>query len=210
MGLPKRLAGPSLLIGEGAADAKFFEALISDRGIPGYQTGSLDGKDSFQSNLEALKASADLAKLKLVVLVRDSDDDQAAAFASICRQVSDAGYGVPQAPQVRGPSKSSLPPVIVLLLPQASPGCLETLIYQVLKVKYADVAAEVEQLASRVPTGRCEISKRSKALVAYMIASVCVDDPGCAVSYMWGHKKGFRDLLLHPVFDDIAKFLTEA
>ena len=207
----ERYVKEHIIIGEGDADKRFFEVLTQHRGCTEYQVANpAGGASHFVDRLEGLKASPDFGQLSLVVLVRDCDDDPKAAFNDTCRQIAQAGYLAPAESLNPGGKREGWPAVAVILLPWIDePGCLETLIYEVMKDEYPAVAAGVESLLDQVPTKDCDVSKRSKARVACMIASVCKDDPGCSVAFMWYSERRFLPLLAKPQFNRIADHLQQ-
>jgi hypothetical protein len=203
--------GPNLVIAEGGADCEFLKRLFARRGITSCKLARpAKGKSDFTPRLELiLNFSANLSAIKTVVLVRDCDVNPASAFKEIQDQVRAAGrFGVPTAPLVKA-SASGVPDLSIVLIPAATtPGCLETLILEAVRAKWPDVYKRAEEFISLGPTAGADVSSRSKALMACVIASVCLADPSCAASRMWDAKKGLLPLLDYTSFDWLADYFA--
>ena len=198
-----------LIIGEGEADRQFFSNLLADRGILKFEaTNPANGKAKFGRRLKAIRANARYAEIQLVLLVRDSDENPDKAFQEVQEQIREAGgYGVPKRP-LEVTKVNDAPGVAVLLLPWIDkPGCLESLLIDVLGRAWPTEMVLAEKFIGKCPTGNLQVSGRAKAVVGAMFACVCRDDPSCSVSSMWRSDRGFRRLLPDKGFDQVANFI---
>lgn len=116
---------PYVLVVEGRDEVLFFEALLARCGIGGFQVLPANGKDNIRPVLQAVVRSPGFARLVSAVgVVRDADDDGAAAFRSVCGALSAAGLACPSKHcEVVGAE----PRVSVLIMPDGVEGELETL-----------------------------------------------------------------------------------
>src|SRR5439155_20012442 len=74
--VPVGFDAPFYIVCEGAADAGFIEALLTNRGMASvsFQIGEADGYTGFRRHLEAVVTSPDHAKLARLAIVADNDD----------------------------------------------------------------------------------------------------------------------------------------
>ena len=205
--LPDSLQGPTLILGEGPQDEAFFTNLITQHRLTGFDTGCVGGKDVFGEVLGGLRLDRDFRNISCILLVSDNDDDPASAFDGICRQIRDAGgYGIP--PQPLTPATASdHPSVIVMMLPWVDQrGCLETLCYPAAVAASTDISQCVETYASCVRADSWGITRRSKMLLACMLATACKSDPNTGLRYAWNRPENLIPLD-NPCFDPVVTFL---
>lgn len=122
---------PKLLLVEGNDEACFFHALSSVLGLD-EEIFILDfgGKDNLGPYLRLLVKTPDygLDRVGAIGIVRDAEDDAAAAFQSVCGALARVGLDVPAQPLIRTIGK---PVVSVFILPDCeSAGTIETLCLQ--------------------------------------------------------------------------------
>lgn len=200
-----------LILGEGRADAEFFKNLIAENSLTGFQVvRPANGKPAFERRLRAMKVNRHIENVSVLVLVTDSNGDPEEAFGNIARQVQRAeGYPVPEEPlKIARDEDSGYPATVVLTVPWVDvQGNLETLLLDPFKSEWPAIWDRGEDYIAGSPTNDLEVSGRSKALLACMIAAVCRDDPSSAVSHLWHERKGFRPLLRKEVFRTILGFL---
>lgn len=116
---------PRLLVVEGKDDQSFFEALIEDAGLPGFQVLPIGGKTMLRGYLKALTRLPKFGSLVThLVVVRDADDNPQGAFQSVCGSLRDADLPVPDSPYVLQGRPNS-PVVAIVILPGDTPGALE-------------------------------------------------------------------------------------
>jgi hypothetical protein len=202
-----------LVIGEGAADAHHVSHLTIARGIAGYQVAYPEppigphGRTGFGDLLAALPTSSDITNVRSIVIAYDNNGDPDAAFRHVQQEIrrAQSGYSIPNAPGMVGPADNDLPPIVALPVPGiGQQGALESLILPALSDQWPEIRRLVNQLIAATPSNNLSVSKRDKAILAMMIASVC-GDPTCAVRNMWS-KREFRNLLEHTCFDPMAEF----
>jgi hypothetical protein len=116
---------PNVLVVEGKEDRRFFAALIGHLGLKRIQIYESEGKSRLREKLAALAGAPGSAELLSVTVVRDADDDPAAAFQSVQDALRAAGLAVPERPALPAGER---PQVTVVMMPEpGSPGALEDL-----------------------------------------------------------------------------------
>lgn len=196
-----------LVLTEGTADAAFFKHLGDNRGIVDMQATRPAGGKDFTRRLRTMRSFA--PESSTVLIVTDCNGDAASTFRHIQGQIRNVGdYAVPGEP-LRTVRASGVPAIAVVTLPWIDRrGNLETLILEAMSDTYPEVRAEVDRLLEvTVGRRRDSISKDSKACFSCMVACTCDDDPSSAISAMWYNNKGYRDLLAHDAFNNLADFL---
>ncbi len=122
----KQIEATKQLLVEGRDAEKFFEALIKAMALYDLQIQNFGGVDELQGFLKALVRSGEFkAKVSSLGIVRDAEDNPAAAFQSVCGALRNVGLAVPTQPQR---AAELYPRVSVLILPDSSTrGMLETI-----------------------------------------------------------------------------------
>ncbi len=196
-----------VIVCEGKADVAFFEHLIQERGLPGFQVLPADGKDGYERVLVALSAAQGFDRIFGILVVGDNDLDPGAAFLNIQRQVRAAGgYGVPNHPGevVRS---GGFPAVLVMMVPwQERTGCLETLLVEAVYDVRPDFKVCVDAYAACTRADLWNEVEQSKMKSQVVISAVCRSDPNTPVSYAWSRNESIFPLD-RPCFDQIAAFL---
>lgn len=117
-----------LLLVEGKDEENLFDALIGDRIGAEAEIQVIDagGVRKFPRSLSAIRTAAQARPtLRSIGVVRDADDDAAAAFTSVCSHLRNAGYAPPPA---HGEFSGAVPSIGVFIAPDGSePGAMETL-----------------------------------------------------------------------------------
>src|SRR5437867_1639627 len=80
---------PTFIVCEGKSDAAFFFRLVRERKLNGFQVGWANGKTTFGSYLNGLRARTS-PKLLRLILVRDCDEDPIDAFNKMIEQIQAA------------------------------------------------------------------------------------------------------------------------
>jgi hypothetical protein len=120
-----QITRPRLLVVEGTEERLFFEALIRHMGLPDIQVLPIGGKTNLRRNLKALVLSPGFADVVSLGVVRDADEDPAAAFQSIRDALEAVSLPVPTTPL--SPTGEN-PRVTIMILPaENKPGALEDL-----------------------------------------------------------------------------------
>jgi hypothetical protein len=200
-----------LIICEGASDCRFLTLLLERRQITGFQVvRPANSKDGFENRLRVIRASEDdLAKIETIVLITDNDDDPAAAFNRIARQVRQAGqYPIPAQPLTVA-RKTDYPDIVIVMIPwEGIEGGLETLILEALADKEPDVRKCLEEYLNCTPARDWNSNKQAKMLLVCMIAGICKGNPAGSLTYLWNTENNLLDLIDHSCFDRLANFLS--
>jgi hypothetical protein len=117
------------LLFEGRDAERFFEALIKAAGLPGIQVQNFGGVDELHGFLKALvRTAAFRTRVSSLAIIRDAEDNPAAAFQSVCGVLRNVGLPVPSQPRI---VETFTPRIGVLILPdETTPGMLETVCLQ--------------------------------------------------------------------------------
>jgi hypothetical protein len=119
------LQGPKLLIVEGKDEKLLLPLLLKHCGVAGVQVEDIGGKTLLGRNLRQVRLEMAPVELSSIGILRDADDDPAAAFTSVCGALAANGFGTPG---VAGAFVDGSPRVGVFILPDATTtGALETL-----------------------------------------------------------------------------------
>ncbi len=199
--MPKRegFEQSRFILGEGAEDAQFARALIKGRNLlsafdvsPNVDLASVGGNSGFETAITACEPITGFTAVTEVVLLADNDDDPNASFTAVCDQITDArstgnvsrNWGVPSAPVIKAPGD---PSVSIWMWPSpGQPGCLETLLWQVILTKYPKEAKCVDSACRCAGTSAWRsVSKLDKARVRCFVALVYKRNPAIALSLLW-------------------------
>lgn len=120
------ISKPCVLVVEGREEELFFGALANHLGLKEIiQILPIGGKVKLRESLKALVVTPGFADVISLGVVRDADEDPAAAFQSVCDALMAAGLPAPKCPLT--PVGHS-PCVTVMILPgNSEPGTLEDL-----------------------------------------------------------------------------------
>lgn len=193
-----------LLLVEGRDEVNLFNALMEHRFDAERQVQVIDagGVNRFPRNLEAIRtASLTRPTLRAIGVVRDADNDAADAFASVCRQVRNAGY-VP--PAVHGEFSDAVPSIGVFIVPDGiEPGAIETLCRRSKEGDEAAVCVE-EYLRCLDEHQAMKSTNADKSFAhAYLAAT---ENPVARVGE--GARQGAWDFE-SPAFEELSDFLRE-
>lgn len=157
-----------VLVVEGNHERDFFTAFFDHIGRTDVQVMPIGGKTLLSANLLMLVKEADFPAVDTLVVARDADDqpgqpgNHGGAFASVIRDMTNAGLPVPPAPwqwhAAINPHSPVTPPLAmrtaVLILPDAiTQGALEELLVQTVAtdVMYPDSDALVAKAVATLP-----------------------------------------------------------
>lgn len=209
---------PGLIVCEGPQDAAFFRALLSERGIKGFQVVSPQdvlgegGKDRFAHAFNGLIPIRGFEQIKLTIFVGDNDDDPAASVAAIRDQLTKTEeFGNPprklDVPINLLEKTAGVPSVALLMIPWANePGCLETLCWNVASRVKPDLAPCALELIRCAKIEGWSASKLDKVRLRALMASSYKRNPEISLTFLWDD---FPELV--PVsdseFNRISEFL---
>lgn len=121
-----RISEVRLLVVEGNDEEFFLRALLKHWGLSGFQIHNAKGADNLADALLALTDVEGFGAVRCCALLRDADQDAAAAFASCAGAIERAGLLPPAA---SGEFSVASPCVGVFVLPDGKrPGMLEDLL----------------------------------------------------------------------------------
>lgn len=205
------------IIAEGFEDVAFLRALIDGRNLNRYDVsptadmGAAGGTSGFENAFLACEPIPGFDAVHHVVIVADNDDNPTKAFRSLCRQLERARtdfnrtWGDPTNP---GETAAGDPTVSVWMWPAPGvPGCLETLLWQVVQDKYPTEAECIETAILCTGINEWSPSKLAKARIRCFTALKCKRNPAVALGILW---RDFRNVI--PVtaapFKQVADFLV--
>ena len=116
------------LLVEGRIDRDFIEALISNRSLGAVQVQVFEGVGNLRRFLAGFVRAPDFSRVASLGVLRDADDDPAAAFQSVRHAIQDHNMEPPAEPGViaAGHVGDVALQVGVLIVPADGPGMLET------------------------------------------------------------------------------------
>ena len=193
-----------LLLVEGKDEVNLFNALMGHCFDVGPQIQVIDagGVNKFPRNLNAIRTAAlTRPTLRAIGVVRDADKDAAGAFASVCRQLRNAGY---ESPAVHGEFSDSVPSIGVFIVPDGTrPGAIETLCRR--SKEGDEVAICVEEYLSCLDEHEAMRSSNVDKSFAHAYLAA-MEDPVARVGE--GARQGAWDFG-SPAFAELSEFLRE-
>jgi len=189
---PKAIDQTMVLVGEGVEEVHFFSALLGDLGISGVQVEHCNGKDGLGAYLKTLKTRTGFALVRKVAIVRDADEDPAAAAASVEGYIARAGF-----PESVSVSK--------LIVPGATAtGALENLFLQTIAGQQIEGCIEEYLACATEATGIKHASTTNQAKSRVHAWLAAQDPPDLRLGIAAG--KGLLDWS-SPAFDELKAFL---
>ena len=170
------------ILAEGFEDAAFLRALIAYRNTPEFDVsptidvGSKPGSSGFEDAVIACEPLTGFPGVNEIVIVADNDDDPAKSFDNITGQIEKArregnlkrNWGTAAQPAAKAAGD---PSVSIWMWPSANqPGCLETLLWQVIQAKYPKDATCVQDACECSEASAWPVSKLDKARVRCFIS----------------------------------------
>ena len=194
----------TLVLTGGGNDVYLFRRLAEDLNLSSnIQVGTVKGDQEFARILSGLlKLPHFLPQIKSLGVVRDADSDPKRAFEQLCRDLLQAGFPVPTAPDK---SAVGTPNVTVHLFPgEMRPGVLETLCLEAVSLK--PQYACVEEYFDCLRTKGIDIPehKLAKAKAHAYLASC--PDPVAGVGVGFLHSKNYWDMT-NPAWHAARAFL---
>ncbi len=191
---PKAIDQTRVLVGEGVEEVLFFTALLGHLGISGVQVEHCNGKAGLGSYLKTLKTRTGFASVQKVAIVRDADEDPAAAAANVESFIARAGF-----PEGVIVSK--------LILPGASTtGALEHLCLRTIAGQPIATCIEEYLACATDATGIKHTSTTNQAKSRVQVWLAAQEPPDLRLGIAAG--KGMLDWS-SPAFDELKAFLRE-
>jgi hypothetical protein len=207
---------PRFIICEGFEDAALARGLI---GTPSRHLQAFDvspipdvadaaGKDGFEDAFIGCDALTDFDNVSEVVIVADNDGNAFASFAAVRAQLLKAIRHNWAIPDHAGQKAVGQPSVSIWMWPSpGNNGCLETVLWDLIKTKYLNEANCVDAAMKCSGADAWPISKLDKARVRCFISIACKRNPAITLGLVW------RDLpklfpLTNPSFNPFARFLA--
>jgi len=121
-----------LLLVEGIDDAFFFEAFLKQLNLYDVEIWPIGCGRNFKTRLGLLKKLSGFERVKSIGVIRDADEDPAAAFASVSQALRENGLS---APDSYGCRSTETPITCIMILPDGinSQGMLESLCLRAIK-----------------------------------------------------------------------------
>jgi hypothetical protein len=212
---------PRFALCEGNEDAALVRALAESipRNIKQFDVSPVNdlcdkkGKDGFEDAIIGSDALTGFDAVDDVIIISDNDDDPVASFRSVRAHLKKAidessvqrAWALPDAPGVR---VAGSPSVSIWMWPRANvPGCLETVLWEIVQRKYAVQAACVEAALRCSGANLWAVSKRDKARIRCFMSLMVKKNPAMTLSLLWRDQPQ-----LFPVnskeFTPVARFLA--
>lgn len=169
-----RLDRPILIVCEGRDDERFLVAMLSALGVTTpFLVEFVEGAGKLGDYILAVRRRPGFQNVRAFAVIRDADNDAAAAFASVRGFLADSGYPVPaRSGQLgQGGINGAALTVGVFIMPDgAQPGALEDL-YLAALTDDPSLACVNAFLDCTAPHAPMEPSQRSKAQIHAWLAS---------------------------------------
>jgi hypothetical protein len=204
---------PKLIMGEGKADKVFFDQLFKAHSLQEFQSDSpvlgpdkRGGASKFGTYLLGISVSQSfIDNVKKIVMV--GDNDEANSFANICDQLVAAGYTRPTAPK-QFVQTTGKPDIAVLMIPDAHPGCLETLCFAAASTRWQTLPGPLNTYLAATPAASWSSTKQDKMRVQCVLASTCQPEPNVALHDHWLKRAQYHIPVTDPAFQSIVTFLS--
>jgi hypothetical protein len=148
---PKPIESTRLLLGEGAEEQLFLNALLKHLALAGVQVENYGGKVNLAPFLRALKNRSGFSQLQKLSILRDADDDPTAAAASVENAIAQAAFPVELT-------------VKKLILPGGTAvGALENLCLQSIAGQPIETCVEEYMACAARATGHAHMTTTNKA-----------------------------------------------
>lgn len=200
---PPPFTQSKLIVCEGPEDSALLNQLMNAGQIGTFDVSTIGdghhtdgkGKDALVDHLKKLVGRTGFRDIQDLVIMLDSDEDEAAGFDAARAAIDTANadvdvngrYTVPDAAFTK--KDGNLSTTVVLLPGQMAKGCLETILWRIISKKYSKDAACVESLiqCAGVDAGAqaWSQSKLDKARVRAAIAILHRSNPAQALSRIW-------------------------
>jgi hypothetical protein len=220
MGKRTEFTNSRFILSEGFEDAACIRALIQTGRVPAFEVspngdiGGISGNSGFETAVGACEAITGFTGVTEVVILADNDDDPVSSFAQLCAQLERArrngslqrNWGAAVQPVTKAVGDPSLS--IWMWPAPGQPGCLETILWQVLETKYPDESKRVHAACKCSGANAWPVSKLDKARVRCFMSLVCKQNPSLVLGNLW---RDWPDLipLDHPSFIPISQFLAK-
>src|SRR5579885_648155 len=211
---------PWLLLCEGEGDKRFFEQLISFRGIrndfqiffpgrtPADKVGGRAKFGAFLANLWQFDERF-RKNIKGVLVVSDNDESEQTSLNEVRKALADAnGFPVPDRAKAVARTEG-FPPLVVYMLPDGSAGSLESICEIAALHKWPHLVAPLNAYVAGTPVNGWSPGKRGKMRMQTIIASSCMPRPETGFLGHWFEAQDYHIPLEDRVFDPIEKFLRD-
>jgi hypothetical protein len=206
----KSISASRLIVVEGLTDQSVFEAIFKAHNLADMQAfaavvpGRGGGWSFFGEFLSILETSPGFEKVKLIVMVGDSDTNQ--SFKNVANEIHSAHYSRPKAVQEIAHTHNK-PDICILMVPLDGNGCIESLCYQAAREKWPDLIEPLQRFESEVPARAWTENKKVKMRAQCMLAATCKPKPDIAIKDHWQKGSEYSLPVDGPAFAPIAAFL---
>lgn len=181
---------------------------------PNKDVGTVSGNTGFEKAIIGSETLRGFENVEHVVVVADNDDSPVNSFNQVNEQLKKAksernikrDWAIPIQPGVK---TTGDPSVTIWMWPSAGePGCLETLLWKIIKAKYQSTSLCVESALQCSGAHSWPISKLDKARVRCFISIYCKKNPALSLGYAW---RDVPDLfaLDNEEFDEFSQILSD-
>jgi hypothetical protein len=192
---------PRYIFAEGFEDSAFATAVLRNRNPklpsptesdPVNNLGEAAGKDGFYEAILAADSKRGFDDVSQILILADNDGDPNGAFQSICKQIERANseglnrkWPVPAKPGERA-DDAGCPSVSIWMWPEpGTRGCLETLLWRVIKAKTPDKATCIEKALTCMEANQWPVQKQDKARVRSYLALHHQRNPVIRFDVLW-------------------------
>jgi len=214
--MTKEITKRKLLLVEGADEVSFIGALLQMMDSDEIQLWDAKGKDQMPKALSAVRLAPGFESVTSLGVIRDADNDAAAAFESVKTSLQKNSYPVPSAVGMHA-TGSGLTTSVFVLPGGEQPGMLETLAWNSVALEQLAIEVDVfldrcatllpadapgEQLSSG-PTGWRKPRNRDKARMLAFLSTMIQPLSRMGIAA----ERGYFDLS-HVAFASLREYLT--
>jgi len=193
------ISQPKLLIGEGAEEVRFFNAMLNHLKLDDIRVEEYGGKRKLSRYLQELLVRPSYRDVVSIGITRDADDDASTAFQSVCGVLTNIGLAAPAATEV---FVGDRPKVGIFILPDGrNSGMLEDLCLAAIQ-SYPDVKCVDEYFKCIYERANRQPNNLAKARVHAWLASQVEPDRRLGEAAEVGYWPWDS-----PAFDSLKQFL---
>lgn len=220
--MPIKITCKKLILVEGSSDKAFFEKLLENRNIEGFNVFSpwdmgtkLEGEDSIKHLLDTLPIQRGFDAIERILVVVDSDTDPVEKFNKFKKLLSETKvlsgrtgrYPEPITPNIFESSGNGLSVAIMTLPCSSSTGAMETLCLQAAMPQFPAAANCIDAFVTCAGADLWSPQKLAKFRLRSLISTQHDKNPDLPTTYLWDCAPNIVPLS-SAAFDVLADFLN--
>ncbi len=217
------LNGTKLLLVEGSSDKAFFDNLLKERNVQGFDVfcpknadKTLGGEDAIKHLLKALPLSKDFYKIEKIIIVTDADCDSSQKFNKFQQLLNNTDkisgtndkYPVPTAPYEFATSASNLSVAVMTLPLYESTGAMESICLAAAMPIFPVEMECINNFVSCISAHQWSPQKLAKLKLRSLISTQYKKNPDLPTTYLWIEAPEIVPLESE-VFDPLIEYLKQ-